>query len=171
MKCGSAIHESDTFCPSCGVSVSESAFQGGNNNAPVEKPKDYLKIVSILSGIWGVIALLMGILFLATSGILADMVRENPEIFEGIIDISDLNQLENVLKMIGVIYMISGVLSLVTSFLSAKKKMFFITLLSCIAASIILIVFGEYLGIVGLIIVVLIYLSRFAFEDFPKKTI
>ncbi|MDR2698727.1 MAG: zinc ribbon domain-containing protein [Candidatus Methanoplasma sp.] len=155
--CGAPLRDSDTFCASCGTTRGGSAntTQYGN-----PKPKSHtLVVAAVLSIIWALIALGLGIYFTLWVDSLMDLINSTPEYLEILneygITTSDMS---SVLYMIGAVLIASGLFAAISAALCLMKKFYIVALIMCILASVLVIT--ALVGIVGLIVAYLIYKGR-----------
>ncbi|MDR1690274.1 MAG: hypothetical protein LBR42_00330 [Candidatus Methanoplasma sp.] len=119
--------------------------------------------VTILSLIWALIALALG-LYLALG---VDSIINNfmsiPEIWDLMLETYTEESLRSALIIEGSVLAVSGGLALVTAILSLKKRLYIIALITCILSSI----FGLVMlvGFIGFIVAYLIYKAKDEFVD------
>jgi hypothetical protein len=163
-SCGAPLRDSDTFCKSCGADRNGEAAntstpqhgrtQGNKNNT--------LLYLGILSALWAFIALYEGLSMLLGTDAIIGTLRENPELWDMIIQYIGEDALRTTLISIGAIFALSGALSAVTAVLCILKKFYIVALIACIAASICALV--SLIGIVGFIVAFFIYKNKGSFE-------
>jgi len=93
-----------------------------------------------------------------------DAVRD--ALIEAKFSYADADYFANLFGTVGIIFAVSGVLSIVAGIFSKMKRNFIIAFIACLLSSIIALV-GVF-GIIGLIITYFLYKSRYAFKGYNK---
>ncbi|MCL2317612.1 MAG: zinc-ribbon domain-containing protein [Methanomassiliicoccaceae archaeon] len=158
-KCGSQLYESDSFCVRCGAKI-----DAQTTSAPVnvqqgsEKRSTKLWIIFALGIIWAVIAIYSGIDAIINAQSSIDMIDIGTWEALGL----DPQLLIDMVKAIGVVFIISGILSLITSILVYARRYHTIALVACIIGSILALI--ALVGIIGLIVAVFLNGSKNEFK-------
>jgi hypothetical protein len=149
-NCGVPLGESETYCFACGArtGVNKPLAQWDQQKKQTKKNGTALIVAASLSLIWGMMAIVFGGAFL----ILNSILEFDPEYYPSILGF---------LLITGKIWVISGILSLITAFVIFSKKYYLVAFITCVAASII----ALPIGIVGFFVAFLILWSVLPFKS------
>ena len=143
-KCGSEIAEGTRFCPACGfdtmgqnVDNSGGYNQSNNQNYNQEKGSSgTLTVIAVFGIIWGIGAILVGIVLFAGASILSDF---------------GLGEYTGLIAAGGVIFIVSAIMAFITAALIFSKKSFNIAWMCCLIGSVLALIGTIYLSIFALI--------------------
>jgi len=159
-SCGAPLRESDTFCTSCGAGVGNKEQPQAQNRIVYPKSGKLLVVV-ILSAVWAVIAVLLGIYVISA----ADTIVSNlgPDTLNTFMNLGyGPDDIANMITIIGAVILASGVFAAVTAVLSFLKKFYFIALIACIISAVLGL--SLLIGLVGFIVAFLIHSSKHEFD-------
>jgi len=163
MKCGAPLRESDTFCTTCGEAIgSTPQAQPYPQYGYPQKKSNNLLIVGILSAIWALIALILGLyLVFSAEAIVGELDSATWDI---LIDSGlTYDDITGVLVMIGAIIAASGALAAVTAVLSFTKRFYVVALIACIISSILGLII--LVGAIGFFVAFFIYKAKNEFKS------
>ncbi|HKM14009.1 MAG TPA: zinc-ribbon domain-containing protein [Candidatus Methanomethylophilaceae archaeon] len=188
-QCGASLDPGSAFCSECGNNVAEPdhIYNSGPNQAPnsnfVYGSSDIAKTKAESRMIF-IYILMVGYLFigllLASTGILYDQLMEiigsDPALIDMIessgVSYADMVLLTDAMLTFGILVAVSVALVMVSLVLSVMKTKHKIAVIFSAAGSFVLIVTylsgisdGIFLGIIGLIVTYLLYLTKPAFID------
>jgi len=141
-NCGVPLSESETHCFACGARSGNAALYGQSiEKQRTDKGMSVILIVAaFLSLLWAMVALTFGLTF---------FILEHIDFY-----FFDFFHIE------GMMWMISGGLSVITTITAFSRKFFLISLSSCLIASVIVLPWG----IVGIVVSIMIIISRSEFK-------
>ena len=149
-KCGAQLIESDSFCVRCGAKIEELSSSAPAYVQPVSsKRSTVLWIIIVLGLIWTVIAILTSIEAFFETEAIAEMVDPGP---------FDIQFIKSMVIALGVMFLISGIMSLITAVLAFVRKFHTAALVCCIFGSILAVI--SLVGIIGLILAYFLYKAK-----------
>ena len=167
--CGANLPSGAEFCPACGSKV-----DGGVNpyargpDTMYRAPRKSNQTVSILIGIYGILALLVGAYGLY-SGLTYNEYEYNQivDVYESLgifLDLS-LEDMKSQLILSGALSLASGVLALVCFLMCARGGPWKVAVVVCLIASVLSYGFLSFVSIaIGLVVTYLLYSNRSAFD-------
>ena len=162
IRCGEPIPEGSEYCPTCGAALDGTPYDRTADfyrNKAGWKKEDTLESIPKLMMLYGVLAVLAGVVAFAAYGMLdgnwAELADENG-LFYGL----TLDQTSTAVMFIGVFILLSGLCALVSGFMTGKRENYRLSLVLCIAASVLplfmalgvvdAVLFGIILCVIGL---------------------
>jgi hypothetical protein len=163
-KCGTKVSPTDEYCPSCGNHLHGGACRGMDEVQKTTRSgfKDYLPLVTVLSILWAIIALMIGFeLVFGIDGVMSALKDSSQ--WSVLIEYYTESEIRNMLIWFGYISLVGGIATSITAALCGTRKYYPIALISCLVAS----VFSMLLlvGLIGIIVLYLIVLSKAQFTN------
>ena len=136
-QCGSKLDPGASFCSACGANVLDMENDARQSQYPADVPANSgrLRIVGILTAVWGVLALVLGAAFAIGADSLVDFYIEQAKSLD--IDTSGINvtALKDQLFLEGVFLALSGAAGCAAAFMVLKRTHFAFALATMIASS------------------------------------
>lgn len=178
VRCGEPIPAGSEYCPTCGAALDGTPYNRVEtfymDRAGYGKSEDTLGSTPKLILIYGVLAVIVGIVALAAYGSLPGRWDEMADA-EGLSYGMTLAQTQTATLFLGVFILVSGITALIGGFLAGKRIMYTPCLVLCVIASVAplgmavglipLIVWGIILCVIGLVITNRIHVNRDAFTS------
>lgn len=158
-SCGAPFRDSDTFCPTCGATIGQTAVNPGPPAQSQTKYMGFSKISSkmilfaMFSIIWAIIALYLSINILTN---IDSMMNQVIDTVGHDYDPAVIDMVRSILLAFGYMWVVGGILSLVTGILVLLRKIHTMTVVICVIASVASLPYG----IIGFIVAYLIYRSK-----------
>jgi len=168
-QCGAKTKESEYYCSECGYLLNDevkdnSGLQDHMSHEMDHSGPNYLNLIVVLSIIWALIAFYLGYTFDVNGQYMIDQLKANAELWQQIINSGITEQmLLDSFTYLGYFMFASAILTVLTAVLCGLKRFYIVALIACIIAS--LCALTMIAGIIGLIVVFLIYKSKNAFVD------
>jgi len=143
-KCGNEVADGTRFCPACGfdttgqsVDNSGGSSQSNNQNYNQEKGSSgILTATAVLGIIWGLLAIFIGIVLVIGASLLEEF---------------GFGEFSGMFVIAGVIYILSAIMGFVCAALIFSRKNFYGAWITCLVGSVLALVGGYYLGLLGII--------------------
>ncbi|MCK9322598.1 MAG: zinc ribbon domain-containing protein [Candidatus Methanomethylophilaceae archaeon] len=168
-QCGAKTKESEYYCSECGYLLndgieSNSGLQDHMSREMGHSDPNYLNLIVVLSIIWALIAFYLGYTFDVDGQYMIDQLKANAEVWQQIINSGITEQmLLDSFTYLGYFMFASAILTVLTAVLCGLKRFYIVALIACIIAS--LCALTMIAGIIGFVVVFLIYKSKNAFVD------
>jgi len=168
--CGAPLRESDTFCGACGASIRSNPSAASSGAYARPQPKtNRLMIAGALSVVLAAVTIALGLYAIITSGTLADTLvssftQQDMTVYDEYEILRDY--IADLLVVSGAMLVASGALSVVTAITAFEKKMYVVSLSTCVVSMVLSL--SMLIGLVGLVVVYLIYRSKDEFATSDK---
>lgn len=171
-KCGAETDPSSVYCSICGNVIDEEKAGSYNEMKPAKSNDALLTIAMLMAGLYGVLALLSGVIVISFSDVIIDALTSSsmtPSDF----GVDSWDDVKDMLFISSIISIVSGGLALLSCIMCNKKENFNVALFSCAAASLVLLAsmvsaveVSVFIGVaIGLVFTVFIYVSKDQFAS------
>ena len=167
-SCGAPLRESDTFCIACGAKIGDpiNAASLDTQNG-TSKRSTMIWMIVALAIIWAAYAIYSGTAIIIAAQASIDSAL-TPDLSDQLNTLGvDSQTLVTFMQAIGVVILVSGIMSLITGVLVYLRKQHTIALILCIIGSILALI--ALAGIVGLIVAY--YLNKSKNEFTPSNKV
>jgi len=161
-KCGAKLEPGSQFCPACGTPLGammgNASYQTAGSGGP--DPFAYglqskLGTYAILTAIYGVLALLYGLFVIGGMGLIVDTYKE----------VYGTTLSGDIVMAVGAISVLSSVAAIAGAYLAKKCKMFTVTIVLYLVASITSICLTVITLVIGLVFTYLVFRCKPAFTS------
>lgn len=154
--CGAEVGPNDTFCPSCGASVTAQE-QAANN--PVANPNagknDNLTTIGVLIALWAAFSIIVGIWFIVSADAILDLIHQA--------GVTYVDYTKDAIVLSGAIVLAGGITAAISAVCCLMRKLYPIALAMCIVSAITAFS-GILTFIIGLLMAYFIYKNKWAFH-------
>ena len=168
--CGAPLDDSDSFCTRCGKYRNTGTCYTGcqtqhNNFGVAELKSNILVIIAILSALWTIFALAIGVYLIGNADYLTTLLDQNELDLIGSLGLSYIA----VFTLFGALIFVSGVFAFITAALCMLKRFYTIALAACLISAL----FGLFaiVGFIGFIIAFFIHRSKNEFKNTKKNVL
>ncbi|NLL95356.1 MAG: zinc ribbon domain-containing protein [Thermoplasmatales archaeon] len=158
-RCGRNLSDGESYCPECGFPVRGDVLPPAYRQPVVRESDTLLTVASIAVMVYAGMALLTGLTMLTMGDTMISMIEQNPSVYEMFgLTAEDFRKL---LPVAMVELLVSGVLAAVSSFFTMTRTNHRAAVLSCLAASLTLLVTMDIMLLaVGLLVTYCIHRSK-----------
>lgn len=167
-RCGTKLRESAAFCPECGApvaggSVVQSVRNEINDSCERKAMTERLMWVSIFLGIFVLFSVVIGAYCAFDVDAIMEALKSDPDVWSEVLTQFTETQVRSSLVLVGYYVLLAGVVGAVSLVLCVTKRHWIVALVTCVAASIIML--PTVLGLmIGLIVSYLLYTAKPAFS-------
>ncbi|MFA7150176.1 MAG: zinc-ribbon domain-containing protein [Candidatus Methanomethylophilaceae archaeon] len=166
-KCGTKLRESAAFCPECGApvaggSVVQSVRNEINDSCERKAMTERLMWVSIFLGIFVLFSVVIGAYCAFDVNVIMETLKSDPDVWSELLTHYTETEIRNAFVLVGYYVLLAGVVGAVSLILCVTKRFWIVALVTCAAASILMLptIIGP---IIGLIVSYLLYTAKPAF--------
>lgn len=135
-RCGSSLPPNSQFCPECGSAVDGGTNPYATGGRPRSQYRDGLDSTATFILIYGVLALIIGLMFVSMGVSTTDQMMQDAIDQAGYGGMITVELMRTVMNVVGACMVVSGATALVAGFFSLKCRNLDIALFACVISSI-----------------------------------